>query len=274
MSTATKIYIQTDATSVSSAIRKSLYEPSIPAQFPESIFGDSRSIEVYLINQFSQYDPISGAAGVTPRLAIARATKGATGGVFDLTFGANTASGIAYNVTASALETALNALASVTSAGGLDVSGAAGGPYTVTFRTNGARSLMTGSSIDLTPSCSMSISSVVTGDGSTRAVQSIHIQTRVVALVDSWTVILAEDAVTPIGWAGQLNTSSVDLLEMLESSTKVDAVCEFEVTESGLKTTLMQEACTIRYDVINDASTMPQLIIAFATAADLTALKS
>jgi len=59
-------------------------------------------------------------------------TGGPTGGTFTLTFGANTTSGIAYNALASAVQTALQALASVGASNAL-VTGAAGGPYTVQF---------------------------------------------------------------------------------------------------------------------------------------------
>lgn len=79
-------------------------------------------------------------------------TISATGGTFTLTFGGYTTSAIAYNATASAVQTALQALTSIGS-GNVTVSGSAGGPYTVTFvgdlgLTNVAQ--MTGSGASLT----------------------------------------------------------------------------------------------------------------------------
>lgn len=59
-------------------------------------------------------------------------TGSPTGGTFTLTFGANTTSAIAYNAAASAVQTALQALASIGSGNAL-VTGSAGGPYTVEF---------------------------------------------------------------------------------------------------------------------------------------------
>lgn len=55
-----------------------------------------------------------------------------TGGTFTLTFGSQTTTAIAYNATGATVQTALEALSSI-GTGNVTVSGAAGGPYTVTF---------------------------------------------------------------------------------------------------------------------------------------------
>lgn len=57
---------------------------------------------------------------------------GATGGTFTLKFGAKTTEGIAFDATAEKVKEELEALESV-GAGNVEVSGEAGGPYTVTF---------------------------------------------------------------------------------------------------------------------------------------------
>ena len=57
---------------------------------------------------------------------------GATGGTFTLTFEGQTTAGIAYNATAAAVLAALEALSNI-DPGDVTVTGAAGGPYTVTF---------------------------------------------------------------------------------------------------------------------------------------------
>lgn len=56
----------------------------------------------------------------------------ATGGTFTLTFGGQTTTAIAYNATAAAVQAALVLLSSI-GTGNVQVSGAAGGPYTVRF---------------------------------------------------------------------------------------------------------------------------------------------
>jgi hypothetical protein len=58
---------------------------------------------------------------------------GASGGTFDLTFDGETATGIAYDALASAVQSALEGLANI-DAGDVVVTGAAGGPWTVEFQ--------------------------------------------------------------------------------------------------------------------------------------------
>jgi len=55
-----------------------------------------------------------------------------TGGTFDLIFDGQTAAGIAYNATAAAVEAALELLSTI-GQGNVQVTGSAGGPYTVEF---------------------------------------------------------------------------------------------------------------------------------------------
>lgn len=59
-------------------------------------------------------------------------TGAPTGGTFSLTFKDQTTPALAFNATASAVQTALQALSTV-GAGNATVAGSAGGPYTVTF---------------------------------------------------------------------------------------------------------------------------------------------
>jgi P22 coat protein - gene protein 5 len=60
-------------------------------------------------------------------------TGAPTGGTFTLTFSGQTTAGIAYNATAAAVQTALQALSTI-GTNNATVSGASGGPYTVTFQ--------------------------------------------------------------------------------------------------------------------------------------------
>jgi hypothetical protein len=60
-------------------------------------------------------------------------TGGATGGTFSLTFDGQTATGIAFGATAGTVQTALDGLSSTPNNADIVVTGAAGGPYTLTF---------------------------------------------------------------------------------------------------------------------------------------------
>jgi len=98
---------------------------------------------------------------------------------------------LAYNITAAALTTALNAVAAITSAGGVDVSSpanaGAGGPWNVTWRTAGARDLLVADTDLLAPLSGARIDRVKTGDVSTREVQSISLIQVPAAFQDTFT---------------------------------------------------------------------------------------
>ncbi len=65
-------------------------------------------------------------------------------GTFTLTYGANTTSALDWDSTAGEVQTALNALASIISAGGVTVAGDVDNGWTVTFDANGNRTAITG----------------------------------------------------------------------------------------------------------------------------------
>ncbi|MEW1565842.1 hypothetical protein AB0454_22985 [Streptomyces sp. NPDC093509] len=75
------------------------------------------------------YEPYS---PVTNEVQTATITGGPTGGTFTLTFSGQTTTALAYNATAAAVQTALEALSNV-NPGDIKVTGNAGGPYTLTF---------------------------------------------------------------------------------------------------------------------------------------------
>ncbi len=60
-------------------------------------------------------------------------------GSFILSFGSDATPALAFDVSKYVLSDALNALPSIVSAGGVTVSGDIGGPYTISFTSNGAR---------------------------------------------------------------------------------------------------------------------------------------
>lgn len=98
---------------------------------------------------------LNAAQGFAPLVKTVTITGTPTGGTFTLSFGGQTTSGIAYNATAAAVQSALVALSSV-GAGNATVSGSAGGPYTVTF--NGVTGTLTASGASLTPSGTVTVS--------------------------------------------------------------------------------------------------------------------
>lgn len=109
-------------------VQSSLFvtKPDIPGLFPQS-FG------IYHIRQpattvasFDAYQPQTVTADSGFSINV-------TGGTYTLTFGANTTGAISYNAVAATVQTALNALTSVTNYGGVVVTGAYTTGFTITF---------------------------------------------------------------------------------------------------------------------------------------------
>lgn len=75
---------------------------------------------------------VPGSTGGTNEQQLVTVTGAPAGGTFTLTYSGQTTTGIAFNAAASAVQTALQALSNV-GAGNATVTGANGGPYTVTF---------------------------------------------------------------------------------------------------------------------------------------------
>lgn len=98
-----------------------------------------------------------------------------TGGTFTLTFQGETTSALAYNASAATVETALEALTSVTS-GDVSVSGDAGGPYTIEFTGNYAATnvpIMSSDGSSLTGGNTVSVEVVTEGGSGANEIWSI-----------------------------------------------------------------------------------------------------
>lgn len=94
-------------------------------------------------------------------------TGSPTGGTFTLTFDGETTAGIAFNASAATVLAALNALSNV-DAGDLEVTGNAGGPYTITFSGRAGEDVptMTASEANLTGGTSPAVGVAVSVEGS------------------------------------------------------------------------------------------------------------
>lgn len=118
---------------------------------------------------------VADLSGYTIESAIgSRLDDAPTGGTFTLTFGANTTSALAYNASAATVQTALNLLASVISAGGVTVT-KTGQLYRITFVSVGSRAQITSTATSLTPTSVVPAFTITEGDGSTAEVQAFRV---------------------------------------------------------------------------------------------------
>jgi hypothetical protein len=166
---------------------------------PSNLFrGDIRDARLYFLRQTGVFGrpyravDRSGVDGVT--FAIGDILASPASGTFTLTFDGDTTAAIAFDATATAVAAALNALASVISAGGVTVQ-KFGTIYVVTFTSVGARTAVTGSAALLSPLSGLFINVRTEGDGSTREVVTIELAVANAAQADTWTAI--DTTVTP-----------------------------------------------------------------------------
>lgn len=143
-------------------------------------------------------------------VAVGNEDEPPTGGTWPLTLGANTATAIAYNVTAAALETALMAAGF----GTLTVSLLQAGVYQVTWTANGAVAQMTSGANTLTPDAGVTINVVAAGSVSTQAVQVITLRQSVVAAAAPATQLPAAGIAATIARAGSGTENKIYSLTM------------------------------------------------------------
>jgi hypothetical protein len=164
-------------------------KPEIPGEFPQ-VLGNSIIVKPEEnVPRWIFYTKTDVTADSGPP------SSGLTGGTFTITFGANTTAGLAYNITATALQTALNGLASVTAAGGVTVSGSASGGFTVTFGAWATSTVNTASIV----AANQSISSTVAVSAGGK-VQNVLIKPEWSAAHASAASSFTPPAANPISW--------------------------------------------------------------------------
>lgn len=112
-------------------------------------------------------------------------------GTFTLTFGADTTAALAYNATAAQVASALNALASIVSAGGVSVTGPDSGPYQIVFTSVGTRTAITGNSDLLYPLSSIQVYEARAGSVSVNEIQVVVLDRQPAALAETFTALAA-----------------------------------------------------------------------------------
>ena len=127
------------------------------------------------------------SATVAAKLAAAVTSVAPASGNFKLTFGANTTSALAYNVSTAALQTALEGLASIGS-GNVTVTGVAGQYYVIEFIGSLAganQSLISGVSVDMLDSigipCQVNVASIQDGATNVNEMQLITLAQKPIA---------------------------------------------------------------------------------------------
>ena len=162
------------------------YSDNTPADEPVFTQGDRLPVELHFLDAtglsylpYTYYDP----SGDDVKLALGLVDSVPTAGTFTLTYGGQTTSAIAAAASASDVQTALQALATVGASGAntLTVTGDDGGPWYVSWSSAGTRSLLSADSSLLVPASAFVVDTLVDGSVSAREQQVIKFEVADVA---------------------------------------------------------------------------------------------
>ena len=194
---------------VDRSIVAGINQPQREAPVGAFVAGSTYDTNLYFVLNDGTYDAASGAAGQDVQVAISTISEPESGD-FTLTDGTDTTAAIAYGATAQAVEDALNALNTDTGPNGslVDVVKQSNTQYTVTFRTLGAQTAISGSTVSLFPESTPTGSIAVTGDGSTYAQQVIELTRQPAIYQQTWSTITN-------GFNGELALNTTRLLQSL-----------------------------------------------------------
>jgi hypothetical protein len=144
----------------------------------------------------------------TVKFGIGSRTASPESGTYTLTFGGDTTSGLDAAATAGAIQTALNGLAAISSAGGVSVTGELSDHFTVRFLTAGTQGSITADVSQLIPDTVAVIDERIAGSASVKEIQEIQLRLTPAVYQDSWsdlsTTVTATIATTVTG-AASLN---------------------------------------------------------------------
>lgn len=232
---------------LASGLIKSATDPT-PVAFPNLVVGDSLSLSLKVVSDVAA-GSLETLTGYSIKLGIGTPGSVPTGGTFTLTDGVDTTSALAYSITATDLQTALNALNA--SAGPFSdtvtVTGSVTGPYKITWDSNGSQTaLAVGTAGNLlTPLSDITVSEIQDGTGALQEIQSVSLFQQPLVLVTSWTI------------SGTTATASVDLSNfnlyqaVIDAGGEVSKTVEIEITDAvGDIATLLQRPATISAEVL------------------------
>ena len=203
----------------------SLYSEQ-PKSFGDPIHGHRLPLEVSIVRRLAK--PLTNGRIWQPqevsgydwfRAAIGQGNLQALAGDWDITFGADTTAAIVFNPTAQEVEDALNLIASVISAGYVDVveDEVGNGLFIVTFRVAGAQAEFTFDNSRLAPLMVISGGTLITGSASPaiKCVQTIQLSQNPAAFLEMTTALPAASSsvtVLQVGGGGNNHKVRVSLL--------------------------------------------------------------
>lgn len=152
--------------------------------------GDNGPFNLYFLEATGvidrPYDIIDKSAA-SVKLGIGSRTELPQSGTYTLTFGGDTTSAIDAAATSGAIQTALNGLSAISSAGGVTVSGSLADHFTVRFNTAGTQSAITANVSQLIPDTSAIIDERIAGTATVKEIQEIQLRLSPAVYQPTWT---------------------------------------------------------------------------------------
>jgi hypothetical protein len=152
--------------------------------------GDTGSFNLYFLRAtgvFSAPFTVVDKSSATVKLGVGSRTGTPETGTYTLTFGGDTTTALDAAVTAGQIQTALNALSAISSAGGVTVTGQLSEQFTVRFATAGTRGSITADVSQLIPDTVAVIGERVAGSATAKEVQEIQLRLTPAVYQSTWT---------------------------------------------------------------------------------------
>lgn len=151
--------------------------------------GDTVQMDVCLVEQDgTNYANVPFASTATIKAAIGVVDTAPTSGYFVVSYGGVESGSINYDATATSIQTTLNAVSTISSAGGVTVS-IVGNQYRITFNNVGARSTLEWVSDTFLPPATTRITVLDAGSATSRSVQVIKLVSQPFSFTDVFTDI-------------------------------------------------------------------------------------
>ena len=163
-----------------------------PATTQRFVRGDTGAFNLYFLeatgvinNPFKVIDKTSS----TVKFAIGSRTATPTNGTYTLSFSAETTGAINYSATSGTIQQSLNLLSSISSAGGVSVSGSLETTFVVRFNNNGAQTAITANVEQLIPKTSAFIEERVAGSSTQKEIQELQFKVDPAVFENTWSDI-------------------------------------------------------------------------------------
>jgi hypothetical protein len=245
------------------------FSSTSPVSNPSFFLGDLAKLQIFFIEQtgLGSYprQEVAGLGSPGIRVAIGQIDASPTAGHFHLTFGGDTTTNQTYAVTAANLQADLNALASITAAGGVTVS-KVGDNYAIKFNSNGSRGAFTGDASALIPLSTVGISVLQEGDGSKPEIVLVHLQQTVAALATSFTALPASTATvtTLSAWDGSRAVYRASISPDPKGGTfslgfDADTGTDVSTTSIAVGSTALEVQNALSVDALADKVTVQQV---------------